>query len=260
MSAGSERQALGIYFYERICHMFWISKCRGDWNLGLCTLWVLVKENHCAMSDSDFLCGRNTSFFGSHHCAVVLFSKVPKHCTYINLSLLCILILLIHVESSINHLRKYIKFSRKNNFLALGVCFPQPCSSAGSMFAASESRLHITDELFRFHNDEFDEMPCKLHSARIRVRSRNTQPHLNSLIRSWSHQSNNPSINHRIISSQNTLRGCLQNCCCRHVHIENEQIYERWYSVSGDRSVHSLMINSFSADRSVTFLLLSLPC
>jgi len=33
----SKRRALGNYFSERICYMFLISKCRGDWDLGLCT-------------------------------------------------------------------------------------------------------------------------------------------------------------------------------------------------------------------------------
>jgi len=36
-AAESKRRALGNYFSERICCMFLISKCRGDWDLGLCT-------------------------------------------------------------------------------------------------------------------------------------------------------------------------------------------------------------------------------
>jgi len=36
-AAESKRRALGNYFFERICHMFLLSKCRGDWDLGLCT-------------------------------------------------------------------------------------------------------------------------------------------------------------------------------------------------------------------------------
>jgi len=51
-------------------------------------------------------------------------------CTDLDLSLLYILTL-----------RTHSKFARKNNFLALGVCFPQPCSSAGRRFAASRSRV-----------------------------------------------------------------------------------------------------------------------
>jgi len=68
---------------------------------------------------------------GMCYCAAVLRTQVPKLCTDLDLSLLYILI------SETNS-----KFARKNNFLALGVCFPQTCSSAGCMFAASKSRLH----------------------------------------------------------------------------------------------------------------------
>jgi len=59
----------------------------------------------------------------------------------------------------------YSKFARKNNFLALGICFPQPCSSAGRRFAASRSLYKTTDELFRFHNKKFDEIRVKLDST-----------------------------------------------------------------------------------------------
>jgi len=57
-------------------------------------------------------------------------TQAPKLCTDLDLSLLYILII-----------GKYSKFARKNNFLALGVCFPQPCSSAGRRFVASRSRV-----------------------------------------------------------------------------------------------------------------------
>jgi len=77
-----------------------------------------------------FFLRRNTFFFGSRHCASVLETQVPKLCTDLDLSLHYILIL-----------GTYSKFARKNNFLALGVCFLQPCSSAGRRFAASRSRL-----------------------------------------------------------------------------------------------------------------------
>jgi len=36
-AAESKRRALGNYFIERICYMIRISKCRRDWDLGLCT-------------------------------------------------------------------------------------------------------------------------------------------------------------------------------------------------------------------------------
>ena len=108
------------------------------------------------------------------------FSKVAKLCTDLDLSLLY----------------TYSKFARKNNVLALGVCFPQPCSSAGRrdnvvywktkrkisddlQLAADFHVYKTTDESFRFHSQKFDEMRCKLDSTGIRILSRNTQPHLN---------------------------------------------------------------------------------
>ena len=41
----SKRRVLGNYFPVRICYEFRISKCRGDWDLGLCTFWVLAFIN-----------------------------------------------------------------------------------------------------------------------------------------------------------------------------------------------------------------------
>ena len=41
----SKRRALGNYFSVRICYEFLISKCSGDWDLGLCTFWVLALIN-----------------------------------------------------------------------------------------------------------------------------------------------------------------------------------------------------------------------
>jgi len=52
---------------------------------------------------------------GIWHCATVLFSQLPKKFTDLDVSLLYILTL-----------GTYSKFARENNFLALGVCFPQP--------------------------------------------------------------------------------------------------------------------------------------
>ena len=51
---------------------------------------------------------------GFCHCAAVLQTQVPKLCTALDLGLLFILIL-----------GTYSKFARINNFLALGICFPE---------------------------------------------------------------------------------------------------------------------------------------
>ena len=58
------------------------------------------------------------------------FSRVRKKCTDLHLILFYTLI------SGTNS-----KFARENDFLALGVCFPQPCSTAGPVFATSRSLL-----------------------------------------------------------------------------------------------------------------------
>ena len=122
-------------------------------------------ENRNAVATS----GKKTCFDAGKiefcHCAAVLQTQVPKLCTDLDPSLLHILIL-----------GTYGKFARKNNFLALCVCFPQPCSSTGRMFAAPRSRVQYYRRIVPFHNKNFDEMRCKLDSTEIRVRSTNTQP------------------------------------------------------------------------------------
>ena len=87
------------------------------------------------------------------HCEVVLFSQVPKKRTDLDLSLIYIMIS-----------GTYSKFTRKNNFLALGVYFPLPWSSAGRRFAASRSRLQYYQRIVLFPQQKF-EMRCKIDST-----------------------------------------------------------------------------------------------
>ena len=61
-----------------------------------------------------FSTSKHVFFLGVCHCAAVLHTQVPKLCTDLDLGLLYILIL-----------GTYNKFARENNFLSLGVCFPQ---------------------------------------------------------------------------------------------------------------------------------------
>jgi len=105
---------------------------------------------------------------GVCHCAAVLQTQIPKMGTNLDLSLLYILTL------------TYSKFSRKKKFLALGVCFPQPCSSAGRRFAASRSRVQNYRQIVSLPQQQ-NSMKCVVNwiPLRIRVRSRNTQTHLN---------------------------------------------------------------------------------
>jgi len=118
----------------------------------------------------DFSCDETRFSFGSRHCALVLQKQVPKLFTDLNLGLLYILIL-----------GTYSKFARKNNFLAPGVCFQQPCSSAGRRFAVFKitfTKLPTN----RFVSATKDSMKCVVNCIplRIRARSKNTKPHLNS--------------------------------------------------------------------------------
>ena len=110
-------------------------------------------------------------FFPEVATALVLQTQVPKLCTDLDLSLLYIL-----------KLGTYSKFAWNNNFLALGVCFPQPCSSAGCRFAASRSTLLNYRRIVLFPEQK-KSMDCVKNwiPLRIRVRLKNTQPHHNHL-------------------------------------------------------------------------------
>jgi len=76
---------------------------------------------------------------GSRHPAAAFGLHVLKLCTDLDSTLLYILIL-----------GAYSKFVWENKMLALGVCLPQTCSSAGRMFAASRSRLHYNQRIVSF--------------------------------------------------------------------------------------------------------------
>ena len=130
--AESNRWALEKHFSERICYIFLISKYRGYWNLGLCTLCVLAKREPLRNGDFRTNLVSPAEIFRICHCAAVLFSQVTKKCTDLDVSLFNILIS-----------GTYGRFARKHNFLALGVCFPQTCSSAGSRFVASTWRWRL---------------------------------------------------------------------------------------------------------------------
>ena len=143
-AAESRCRALGNCFSEQICYVYWIWKCTGDWDLGLCTTSVLAFGEPQRNGRIRFFLLRNTFFFGSRHCALVLKTQVFKLCTDLDLSLLHILIFGTHS-----------KFAGKNNFLALGVCFLQPCSGAGRRFAVSRSRLQNYRRINSFPQPKF---------------------------------------------------------------------------------------------------------
>ena len=120
-AAKSKRRVIGNYFSERNCHMFPISECRGDQDLGLCTTSVLAfgepQRNGKIRKKKCFDVGK----IRFCRCGAVLQTQVPKLCTDLALILLYILIL-----------GTYSKFARKIIFNHS----PQLCSSAGRRFAA----------------------------------------------------------------------------------------------------------------------------
>jgi len=165
---GKQTPSAGKLLSGRICYVFLISKCRGDWDLGLCTTSGLAFGE--PQRSGDFRKkivfrrrkNRNLSL------RWVLQTQVPKLCTDLDLCLLYILIL-----------GTYSKFAWENNFLSLGICFPQLCSSADRRFAASRSRLQKVPTN-RFVSTTKLSMKYVVNwiPLRICVRSRNAQPHL----------------------------------------------------------------------------------
>jgi len=151
-AADRKRRVIKIHsiFSKRICHMFLILNCRGDWDLGLFT-FCLAKENRGAMATSKkkFSFARwknqNLAFCNSFFPARTL--KVHRP----DLSLLYILTF-----------GTYSKFARETSLLALGVCFPQPSSSTGRRFAASRSRLQNYQRIVSFPQKVIDGMRCNL--------------------------------------------------------------------------------------------------
>ena len=98
-----------------------------------------------------------------------LFARTQKR-PDLDLSLLYILIL-----------RTYTKFVWKNKMLAVGVCLPQFCSSTGRRFALSKSRLQYYRRIVSFPQKKSIKCVVNWTPLRIRIRWKNTQPHLYTL-------------------------------------------------------------------------------
>ena len=75
----SKRRAPGNYFSEWICYMFVTSKCRGDWDLGLCTFWVLAKrEPLCNANFRKKMCFARRKNQNLALCSGSLFASTQK--------------------------------------------------------------------------------------------------------------------------------------------------------------------------------------
>jgi len=127
---GKQTQSAKKLFFRANLLYVLISRCRRDWDLGLCTTSGLALGEPQRNGKIRFFLRPNTFFS----------RKSPLRCGSPNASPE-----VVHRPRSQSPLnfdfRTYSKFARKNNFLALGVCFPRPCSSAGRKFAVSRSRV-----------------------------------------------------------------------------------------------------------------------
>jgi len=118
----------------------------------------------------DFSCVETRFFYESRHCAAVLQTQVPKLCTDLDLGLLC-----TDLDLSLLYILifgTYSKFARKNNFLALGVCFPQPCSSAANLHRANllyDAGLPCQDHVYRTTDVSFPQQKFRWNAFRPRV-------------------------------------------------------------------------------------------
>ena len=149
----SKRWALGNHFPKWICYMFLMSKCRGDWDPGLCTTSFIAKSEPLRNGDFRkkmcFACRKNrhlTLRSGS------LFAKLePKLCTNLDLSLFY-MILILGIANSLGK-----RISQSSAF-----AFRSPARALAAGLPRQDHVYKSADASFRFHNKNFDEMRCKL--------------------------------------------------------------------------------------------------
>ena len=127
--AGSKRRALAFYFSMRIWYVFSTSICKGKLDLGLCVISLLAKR----------MWPHSTDFWFKN-----LFDRRIRRKSALRTRILFASTEVMHRPRSYFPLHydvKNISQIWKNRMLALGVWFPQPCSSNGRRFAAPRSCL-----------------------------------------------------------------------------------------------------------------------
>ena len=135
--AGVKHQAQAFYFFIRIGYLFLLSICRGESDLRLFETSGLAKKTQFRTANFQFknVFGRKIRHKLALHSRILFASteitpvRRPRSDSPS----------LLHFRLM---LRTHTKYMCKNKRLALGVCFSQPCSSAGRKFAASRSRLN----------------------------------------------------------------------------------------------------------------------
>ena len=125
-------------FFERICYMFLISKCRGDWDLGGCTFWLHAKREPLRNAKFRFfLLAKHVFFWKSPLRSGSFFASTQKE----------------HRPRSQSPLHFEIRYSSPARALAAGL-------------PRQDHVYSTTDESFRLHNTKFDEIRCKIDSTK----------------------------------------------------------------------------------------------
>jgi len=154
MSVEGKCQALAFYVSIRICYMFWNSKCKGEYDLGLCTTSGLAKR--MPLRSAIFWLNRKICWKSALRSRILFVSPTVVRKPRLHS--------LLHYDSE-----NIYQIRMETQILVLGVCFLQPFSSAqaGCSFAASRSRLQYYEQIISFPQHEFQcqWMRCKLDST-----------------------------------------------------------------------------------------------
>ena len=129
--AGSKRRALAFSVSIQIWYVFLLSKCRGKSDLGVCMTSALAKrmQLHTANFGLKNVFGRRIRRKSAMRSCIHFASTEVMHRTISDFSLRF-------------DIKNTYQIRTENKILALGVCFPQSCSSDGRRFAASRSLLN----------------------------------------------------------------------------------------------------------------------
>jgi len=137
MAAGSKRRALAFYFFVLICYMFFISKCRREWDPGLCMALELV--NRMTLRTGEFWRILRPNRFKNRKSALrsgILFAN-PKSCTD-----------LVATTLYISIFGTCSKFVLKNKILPLGAFTSRSHARAPAAGLPRQDHVWITDNNF----------------------------------------------------------------------------------------------------------------
>jgi len=154
-TAGGERRALAFCCFIRICNTFLILPWRGESDSGLCIISVLAKKmplHGCRLPIKKRVWSHDQSEFANARWHFVYkYPSFAQTWTW----LFSAFWYQEHIANS--HAKKNASTRR----LPAAFCSPARALAAG---LPCQDHVYITtDELCRFHNREFDTLPCQLN-------------------------------------------------------------------------------------------------